>query len=219
MADTRRRMRERKRLRSRRIRAVLAGGLVFGVGATATLAAWNDSEYASSTFTAGRFDIVGATDGATFSSHATTGAAAALSFAVAPTAMVPGTTTYALFSVKTANPSAAGTLQLTAGTPGGTGLATYLTYGVRLVPTAATPSQSCTAATYAAASGASSVIVADGSALTVGGAPTTSVPQVVSANSGNQLNYCVAVTLPTTVVNAAQGLTMTQTWQIQGTSS
>jgi predicted ribosomally synthesized peptide with SipW-like signal peptide len=216
---TRRAMREAKRLRSRRIRAVLAGGLVFGVGAAMTLAAWNDSEYATATFTAGRFDIVGATDGATFSSHATAGAAATLSFAVAPTAMVPGTTTYALFSVKTANPSGAGTLQLTAGTPGGTGLATYLTYGVRLVPTAATPSLSCTAATYAAASASTSVVVADGSALTTNGAATTTVPQAVTANGANQLNYCVAVTLPTTAVNAAQGLTMTQTWQIQGTSS
>lgn len=216
---TRRAMREAKRIRSRRIRAVLAGGLVFGVGAAMTLAAWNDSEYATATFTAGRFDIAGATNGSTFTSHPTAGEAAALSFAVAPTAMAPGTTTYALFSVRTANPSVAGTLQLTAGTPGGTGLAPYLTYGVRLVPTAATPSQSCTAATYAAASAASSVIVADGSALTANGAATTTVPQVVTANAGNQLNYCVAVTLPTTAVNAAQGLTMTQTWQIQGTSS
>ena len=217
--QTRSAMREAKRLRSRRIRALLAGGLVLGVGAAMTLAAWNDSEYGTATFTAGRFDIVGATDGATFSSHATAGAAAALSFTVAPTAMVPGTTTYALFSVKTANPSAAGTLQLTAGTPGGTGLASYLTYGVRLVPTAATPSLSCTAATYAAASASTSVVVADGSALTVSGAPTTTVPQAVTANGGTQLNYCVAVTLPTTAANGAQGLTMTQTWQIQGTSS
>lgn len=106
---TRRDVRERRQLRSRRLRAVLAGGLVLGIGVAATLAAWNDSEYGSASFTAGRFDIVGAVDGSTFSSHATTGAAATLNFQLAPTAMAPGNATYALFSVKTANPSVAGT--------------------------------------------------------------------------------------------------------------
>lgn len=203
---TRSEMRERRRLRSRRWRAVLAGGLVLGIGTAVTLAAWNDSEYGSASFTAGRFDIVGAVDGSTFSSHATTGAAAALNFQLAPTAMAPGNATYALFSVKTANPSVAGTLQLTAGTPGGTGLATYLTYGVRTIS-----GTTCNATTYAAGT----AVVADGSALTANGATT----QAVTANGGAQVNYCFAVTLPTTAPNAAQGLTMSQTWQIQGTSS
>lgn len=204
---TRRDMREAKRLRSRRLRAVLAGGLVLGIGAAVTLAAWNDSEYATATFQAGKFDIVGAIDGATFTNHATTGAAAALTFALAPTAMAPGNTTYALFSVKTVNPSVAGTLQLTAGTPGGTGLATYLTYGVKTIA-----GTTCSAATYA---GGTSVVVADGSALTASGSAT----QVVTANGASQVNYCIAVTLPTTAGNGAQNLTMTQTWQFVGTSS
>lgn len=203
---TRRQVRERRRLRSRRLRAVLAGGLVLGIGMTATLAAWNDSEFGSANFTAGRFDIVGATDGTTFTSHATSGAAASLNFQVAPTAMPPGTSTYALFSVRTANPSVAGTLQLTAGTPGGTGLATYLTYGVRTIA-----GTTCNATTYAAGT----AVVADGSALTAGGAAT----QAVAANGTAQVNYCFAVTLPLSAPNAAQGLTMSQTWQIQGTSS
>jgi predicted ribosomally synthesized peptide with SipW-like signal peptide len=185
---------------------VLAGGLVLGVGAAATLAAWNDSEFGAASFTAGRFDIVGATDGTTFSSHATAGAAATLNFQLAPTAMAPGTTTYALFSVRTANPSVAGTVQLTAGTPGGTGLATYLTYGVRTIS-----GTTCNGTTYPAGT----AVVTDGSALTAGGAST----QTVTANGASQVNYCIAVTLPTTAPNAAQGLTMSQTWQFQGTSS
>ncbi|KJQ54122.1 SipW-dependent-type signal peptide-containing protein [Microbacterium sp. SA39] len=204
--DTRRGVREKKRLRSRRIRAVLAGGLVLGIGSAATLAAWNDSEYATATFTAGRFDIVGAADGNTFTSHATTATAAALTFVAAPTAMAPGTTTYALFSVKTTNPSIAGALQWNAGTPGGTGLATHLTYGVRTISGTA-----CNSTTYPGGT----AVVADGSALTANGAAT----QAVLANGGNQVNYCVAVTLPLTAANAAQSLTMTQTWQVLGTSS
>jgi hypothetical protein len=69
----------------------------------------------------------------------------------------------------------------------------------------------CNGTTYPAGT----AVVADGSALTASGATT----QVVSANGAAQVNYCIAVTLPTTAANAAQGLTMTQTWQIQGTSS
>lgn len=204
---TRRTVREARRLRSRRIRAVLAGGLVLGIGTTVTLAAWNDSEYSAATFTAGRFDIVGAADGATFTNHPTA-TPAALTFTVTPTAMAPGNTTYALFSVKTVNPSVAGTLQLTAGTPTGTGLATHLTYGVKTIV-----GTTCNSAAYAL--GTSTSVVADASALTASGATT----QVLTANGATQINYCIAVTLPTTAANAAQGLTMTQTWQFQGTSS
>lgn len=198
-------MREARRLRSRRIRAVLAGGLVLGVGATATLAAWNDSEFGSATFTAGRFDIVGAADGATFTNHPTT-APAALTFTVAPTAMAPGNTTYALYSIRTVNPSVAGTLQLTAGTPSGDGLDAFLTYGVRTITGTA-----CNGTTYATGT----TVVADGSALTVGGGTA----QTLAANGAAPVNYCIAVSLPATAGNGAQGLTMTQTWTFTGTSS
>ena len=62
-----------------RLRAVLAGGLVLGIGTTATLAAWNDSEYATTTVTASRFGIVGNTNGGAFTEHATSAAAATMS--------------------------------------------------------------------------------------------------------------------------------------------
>lgn len=204
---TRRSVREARRLRCRRIRAVLAGGLVLGIGTAVTLAAWNDSEYSAATFTAGQFGIVGATDGVAFTDHPVA-SPAALTFTVAPTAMAPGNTTYALFSVKTVNPSVAGTLQLTAGAPTGTGLAPFLTYGVKTVT-----GPTCNSTTYAA--GTSVSVVADGSALTAGGATA----QSLAANGAAAVNYCIAVTLPTAAPNGAQGLTMTQTWTFTGTSS
>src|SRR5690606_23874046 len=57
---------------SRKVRALLAGGVVLGIGAAATLAAWNDSEYAGATFTAGSFNLEGAVDGAdgSYTDHA-----------------------------------------------------------------------------------------------------------------------------------------------------
>lgn len=205
MDDTRRSVREGRRLLSRKIRAVLAGGLVFGVGATMTLAAWNDSENANATFTAGRFDIVGATDGATFSSHPV-GAPAALSFSAPFSAMAPGNTVYALFSVRTANLSVAGTLQLSVTSTAGTGLGTSLRYGVRTIAGTA-----CNASTYPAGT----AVVPDNSTMATAGTGT----QAVAANSGTTVNYCFAVTLPSATDNAAQGLTAIQTWQIVGTSS
>jgi len=204
---TRRALRETKRLRSRRVRAILAGGLVLGVGAAVTLAAWNDSEHSSGTFTASRFGIVGSTNGTAFAEHPSTDPAA-LSFTVAPTAMSPGTTTYALFSVKTtAASTVGGKLLLSAGTPTGTGLGSYLRYGVSTIT-----GTTCDGTAFSGGT----AVVATGSALTVGAAPT--VTQAVAANGGSTVNYCFAVTLPAGTVNDAQGLNATQTWTITGTS-
>jgi len=184
---------------------------VLGVGATVTLASWNDGEYAKGTFTAGTFDVVGSINGTTFASHATAGTAVALGFA--PTAdaaaLSPGKTVYALFSVKTANPSVAGTVKLTASTYAAGTLADYLTYGVKTV----TAAQCASATDYAAAG--SVAVVADGSALST--SATTS--QTLTANGANQVNYCFAITMPAATGNAAQALALTQTWQFAGTSS
>lgn len=193
--------------RWRRARALLASGLVLGVGATVTLAAWNDSEHTAATFTSGEFGIVGATDGVNFTEHPAADSAAALSFQAPPTAMAPGTTTYALFSVRTLNPSVAGTVELAADGANAGGLGEYLTYGVRTVT-----GTTCDASTF---EGSSSVVVASGSALTA----AATGPQSLTADAASAVNYCFAVTLPMSAPNAAQGLTLTAGWEFVGTSS
>lgn len=203
---TRRDMRDAKRLRSRRIRAILAGGLVLGVGGAATLAAWNDSEYGAATFTSGSFDIVGSTTGTgTFTNHPV-GSPAALSFTAPFSGMAPGNTVYALFSVKTSASSVKGNVQVTAGTTGGTGLAPSMTYGVKTIAGTTCDSSAYTGGT---------VVVADGTALTAGAASA----QALLAAGGNQINYCFAVTLKSDAPNTAQGLTAIQTWILLGTST
>ena len=63
---------EHTRKRAGIVRAILAGGLVLGVGAAVTLAAWNDSEFATGTFGAGSFNLEGQeTIAAGFSDHET----------------------------------------------------------------------------------------------------------------------------------------------------
>lgn len=152
---------------SRRLRAVLAGGLVLGVGAAVTLAAWNDSEFAQGTFTAGAFTMEGSVDGTTFTEHATAGAAASLPFTVNPTNLSPNDTVYAPFAVRlaTGTTSAAVVTITNAAT---TGTITDLTYtliqpttfgcssgttGTALVPAATALGSAAGASTFALATG------------------------------------------------------------------
>ncbi|MFE5775798.1 SipW-dependent-type signal peptide-containing protein [Brachybacterium sp. NPDC056505] len=86
--------------RSKKVRAVLAGGLVLGIGAAVTLAAWNDSEYARGDFSAGAFDLEGSTDGADYGEHPAADSAAALAFSVDPSNLAPGDSVSAPFAVR-----------------------------------------------------------------------------------------------------------------------
>lgn len=89
---------EGKSTRRRKAQAVLAGGIVLGIGAVVTLAAWNDSEFAEGLFGAGTFNLEGATNGGGYTDHPTEEAAATLSFSA--NNMIPGQTTYASLSVR-----------------------------------------------------------------------------------------------------------------------
>jgi len=117
----------KRRRRSRMIRAILAGGLVLGVGAAVTLAAWNDSEFVTGTFTAGTFNLEGSTtNGTTFTDHATS-PGGALTFTVPATALSPTDSVQAPFALRlAANTTNAASVVLTAEPP--TGTVTNLTY-------------------------------------------------------------------------------------------
>ncbi|MGO1538229.1 MAG: SipW-dependent-type signal peptide-containing protein [Leucobacter sp.] len=87
--------------RRRKVGAILAGGLVLGVGAAVTLAAWGDSEFASSTFEAGTFTFQGSADGGTaWEDHDVVRGAAALSFATNPDNLSPNDAVYASYLLR-----------------------------------------------------------------------------------------------------------------------
>lgn len=196
-----------------RVRALLAGALVLGVGATLTLAAWTDTETARGTFTASTFGIVGsasATGPASAGSYAenTSALPAALTFSAPFGAMSPGTTVYSRFAVKTtAATGVTGKVSLAADSGNGAGLGNYLTYGVKIIA----DSSACNATTYAA--GASAGVDAP-KALTVG----STVQQNLAVAGGTPVVYCFAVTLPPGTTNAAQGSSVTATWTFTATS-
>lgn len=84
----------------KKVYAVLAGGLVLGVGTALTLAAWSDSEFATSDFTAGVFEFQGSTDGTTWADHATADEAASLTFSTGFDNLAPDDVVYAPYAVQ-----------------------------------------------------------------------------------------------------------------------
>lgn len=179
-----------------RLRAVLAGGLVLGVGATVTLAAWTDQDYASGKFTAGTFSIIGSTDGSSFAEHPSE-PGATLSFGVNAGKMSPGTTVFALYSVKTGSDSVAGYVQPKPNASNTSGLGTYLQYGIAMISGTA-----CDASTFAAGTP-----VSDSSARVA-----------LAASGAAQINYCIRVALPANAPNSAQGTSLTARWTFDATT-
>ena len=91
------------RSRARQVRALLAGGIVLGVGAVSTFASWTDTEFFTGTVKGdAHFDLQTSFDrGATWNDHATRVSAGALRFSGDVTAMAPGETVYAPLWVRT----------------------------------------------------------------------------------------------------------------------
>lgn len=84
--------------KSRKIRAIAAGGAVLGVGAAITLAAWSDSEFATGLFNSGTFGIEAAAGDGAFDDHATQDDVLDLAFEV--DRMVPGETFTAPYQIR-----------------------------------------------------------------------------------------------------------------------
>lgn len=190
--------------RAARIRALLAAGLVLGLGATITLAAWNDSEFVNGTFTAGTFNLVGSTDGTTFSNHATSGAAASLDFTLNPTDLSPGDIVYAPFAVQLDGTTTSDAL-VAINNVAPTGVVDDLTYTI-LQPTAFECDSGTTGATLVAAATALG---------TVPGSPDFALDKGTLGNPGDPVFLCFIVTAEN---GLTQGQSGSATWQFQATS-
>ncbi|WP_311259540.1 SipW-dependent-type signal peptide-containing protein [Microbacterium sp. WCS2018Hpa-9] len=198
----------------RKVLAVLAGGLVLGVGIGVTLAAWNDSEFATGTFTAGSFNLEGSTTSAAagYDDHnvdlGQTAAALVFELPAVASSMSPGDVVYAPFWVRldstTTNSATLVPSGITAGTGGNEA---NLSYTV----TAIDPGDACdataagtvvaTGATLSAQTGATSVPLAEGT-------PT--------GTAGTPVQLCFAVTAGT---GLTQGATAIATWEFTATST
>ena len=200
---------DRKRRRSRMIRAILAGGLVLGVGAAVTLAAWNDSEFVTGTFTAGTFNMQGSTtDGTTFTDHPV-GTPGTLTFTVAPLLLSPGDTVYAPFALRLAANTTNNANVVINAAPVTTGVVTNLTYEV-----VRTTAFTC----------GSGTVDSTGTSLITAGTAVTAVagPNTFVLNKGAPVTSVGATQFLCFKVTAGAGLTQGQTgtvtWQFTASS-
>ncbi|PKQ31030.1 MAG: hypothetical protein CVT62_11275 [Actinobacteria bacterium HGW-Actinobacteria-2] len=194
--------------RRRKVAAILAGGVVVGVGTMATLAAWTDTEYATGTFTGGYFDLRGSTNQTTFSDHTTAGSSAALAFtAPLATQMSPGDVVYAPYALNLFKTSTnAGTVVVSA--PSTTGDVSDLTYTLFT-----TSAAGCSAASTPVVT-----VVPAGTAVGSVGTPTsfTVAKPANSATDGVATYLCFKVTAG---AGLSQGQTGTATWLFTATSN
>jgi predicted ribosomally synthesized peptide with SipW-like signal peptide len=194
--------------RRRKVAAILAGGVVVGVGTMATLAAWTDTEYATGTFTGGYFDLRGSTDQTTFSDNTTSGSSATLSFTTPlVTQMSPGDVVYAPYAVNLFKTSTnAGTVTVTA--PSTTGTVTNITYTLFTTATAG-----CSAASTPVVT----VVPAGTNLGAVGAANTFTVAKPANSSTDGVATYlCFKVTAG---AGLTQGQTGTATWLFTATSN
>jgi len=169
----------------RKVLAVLAGGLVLGVGAAVTLAVWNDSEFADGDFGAGSFVFQGSVDGTTFVDHAAAGDAAALTFEAGADNLAPGDVVYEAYALSIEGSTYDATLDAVAPTDAA---GTLVADGQLEIAAVATDTFGCDAAAF-------------------GGG--TAIPATISTDAP-VVNLCLQVTATDELVQGATGSVL---WQ------
>jgi predicted ribosomally synthesized peptide with SipW-like signal peptide len=213
--------------RGRKIRALMAGGLVLGVGSAATLAAWTDTEWVwggdgtGNNLGTSSFEIEqNVWDGAGGTANWTNrevSPGGELTFAVDAADLTPGDTVYAPMQLRTAADSDGGDVTLDGAVnllAPDVALFDALVYGARFDVGRA----DCTAVGFAANG---TELVASGSSLATGSGATSFALVADGANTvGAEVDVCFAVTLPDIPANQAlQGEEARPAWAFQGISN
>lgn len=196
--------------RSRKFKAILAGGIVLGVGAAVTLAAWTDNEWAEGTFGAGSFNVQGSTTGAedSFTDHESSEGAASLSFDLdGGDNLSPGDTVAAPFVLRLDGETSYDASVVLNNAAGSGDNPAALTYEIVTVADAAACSASATGDS----------IVPAGTALgSMAGAQDFALTAGADAAAGAPVTLCFKVTADDTL---AQGQDTTAQWQFTATSA
>ncbi|EYT61124.1 hypothetical protein H483_0113320 [Dietzia sp. UCD-THP] len=187
--------------RSRKRKAILAGGVVLGLGAAITLAAWSDDVFADGLFNTGAFELQGSINGTTFADYDGLGGpapaeTARLSFNLNSESMTPSQTVYAPLTIATSPDSNhGGTFTLDSVEAVGK-YAGVLTYRIFTEPT---HGANCNPASAGGLSPLTWAGLATGSPVNLPLPPVT-VPLQVGANQAadpvpGRQHLCIAVTL------------------------
>lgn len=201
-----------------RVRAVLAGALVLGVGAAVTVAAWTSQDFAAGTFAASTFVTQSTADasGATWQDDSTPpGAALNLNAG----SLSPGVVVAAPFGIEAIAGSVGGTVALqspTSTTSPLPALWSALQYRVYSSSTSACTTTSTPASSSDWVVGSATTYVLLSTAVAVN---STALGAASSSAAGAPTWFCFQVTLPSGASNSLQGQSLVVTWQFVGTSS
>lgn len=197
-----------KSARSRKFKAVLAGGIVLGIGAAVTLAAWTDNEWAEGTFGAGSFNVQGSTDGTTFADHESSDGAAQLTFDLdGGDQLSPGDSVAAPFVLRLDETTTYDASVALTSAAGGGDNPGALTYGIVQVANAAACTDTATG----------TQIVPAGTALnSTAGAADFALAAGATGQPGAPVTLCFTVTAGDTLT---EGQNTTAQWQFTATSA
>lgn len=204
----------RRRARLARVRAILAGALVLGVGATVTLASWVDNENATGTFTTSTFNTESSPDGTTWADNTS---APGATLTVNAGAISPGYASAAPFAIRGKTSSVAGTAALaTPATAGNAALGAALQYRAYVTTSAANCVTAPTAGQVTAwLVGSAGPVVLN----TAVAANSTPLAAATSTAAGAPTWFCFVLSLPSGASNSLQGATASATWHFTTTST
>lgn len=219
--------------RGRKIAAIAAGALVVGLGATYTLATWNDSEWVwggadgGPGVGTGVFEVVQNTtapfdDTAGGWADREANPGGELTFTAGALSLSPGDTVYAPVALRTAEDSAGATvtLQSAVAASGVTveddlgalwNAITVSVYTEQVDAPAVNPANACDAASIADWGSP----IAGVTSLTT----AASASQTLAADEGSTQHYCFALTLPAGSPDSLQGRTIAPAWEFRSTSN
>lgn len=204
--------------RKRKVRALLAGGLVLGVGAAVTLAAWTDNVFGNAQFASGDapWNLQGnfATGAPVWLPENNTPNGGALQFEVPlKNNMTPGDVVHAPLGLRLEPGQALGaSVTLTGPTN-----AASTTFGAALRYTVYS---GVTAASCAAGTVGSATVVGPNAPLGTGTTAPIVLPGGPPAIAGTPVELCFVVTLPDGTSNSVSGQnTGTLVWNFAGTST
>lgn len=189
---------------SRQHKALLAGGLVLGLGAAATLAAWSDNVLVTGAFSAGSFG----TEVNVGSGWTNGDGVNEMTFNA--TAMYPGAVVYAPVLVRTTSHSDLGAELTLSGNGGPGGFLGALTYRVVSDIVTVGPTVTCNASRFE--SNASFVLGSASEWVTMSTVPAPRSTQRISAAGADFAAYCFEVKLTNTALTNVQGAVAEHTW-------
>jgi hypothetical protein len=196
----------------RRLRGLLAAGLLFGVTVSVSAATWVDVENASSTFAASMFSTESNVGGAGYAAnHAPPGPTVTLASA----GFLPGQSRYTSVFIRTMAGSVGGTVLLNGAALSGADAADLgAVFVYRVVLTVG----ACTASSF---EGNPTYVVGNATtraALQVGAAQAVAMAAGSDTAPGVPVGFCFEVMLPSGASNTLQGKSTTAVWKLTAQS-